>query len=407
MYTKGFRRSGGRPFRKGVPVGGRRSSGFSGGGKRKFGKKLDVSQFINKAIITEETEHFAPEHKFVDFDIDEKIKANITEKGYELPTPIQDRAIPHILRGDDVVGVANTGTGKTGAFLIPLINKVINNLNEKVLILAPTRELAQQIDTEFREFAKGARIFSVCAVGGARIDRQIRDLRRPHRFVIGTPGRVKDLAKRGCLKLSEFTALVLDEADRMLDMGFIADMREIVSKLPASRHTLFFSATVSGEIERIIKEFLKDPVTISVKTQETSQSVDQDVVRLKRGDNKIDVLEKLLANSEFDKVLIFGRTKLGVEKLAEALVKKGFKAESIHGDKNQFKRQKALELFKKSHAQVLVATDVAARGLDINGVSHVINYDLPETYEDYVHRIGRTGRAGKSGKALTFVIDNK
>ncbi|PJE73687.1 MAG: hypothetical protein COV02_01275 [Candidatus Terrybacteria bacterium CG10_big_fil_rev_8_21_14_0_10_41_10] len=190
-------------------------------------------------------------------------------------------------------------------------------------------------------------------------------------------------------------------------MGFIADMREIVSKLPASRHTLFFSATVSGEIERIIKEFLKDPVTISVKTQETSQNVDQDVVRLKRGDNKIDVLEKLLTNSEFDKVLIFGRTKLGVEKLAEALVKKGFKAESIHGDKNQFKRQKALELFKKSHAQVLVATDVAARGLDINDVSHVINYDLPETYEDYVHRIGRTGRAGKAGKALTFVIDNK
>ena len=364
---------------------------------------FDISRFINKAVITEEAPHFVPEHHFADFALDARLKQNITKKGYSDPTPIQDRTIPHILRGSDVVGIANTGTGKTAAFLLPLINKILTNKNERVLIMVPTRELAVQIGDELRGFTPGLSIFSATCVGGAGIGGQIAALRRKPQFVIGTPGRLKDLLERKALVLSSFTAAVLDEADRMLDMGFINDMRTILALLPSSRHTLFFSATLSPEIEKLIGEFLHEPVRISVKTRETAASIEQDIVRVPRGANKIDILHDLLIQPEFNKVLIFGRTKHGVEKLSKVLVQRGFRAESIHGNKTQNKRQKALDLFKRDHVQVLVATDVAARGLDIVGVSHVINYDVPATHEDYIHRIGRTGRAGKKGKALTFV----
>ncbi|MBI5078214.1 MAG: DEAD/DEAH box helicase [Candidatus Yonathbacteria bacterium] len=381
------------------------SRGFSRGGKRgaRKGQHIDISRFINKTVITEEAVVFTPEHLFKDFIIDERLKANILAKGYNMPTPIQDRVIPHILHGQDVVGIANTGTGKTAAFLVPLINKVLANPKEKVIILAPTRELAQQIEQELKGFVKGLRIFSVCCVGGAPIGRQISDLRYQNNFIIGTPGRIKDLIERKYINLAEFKSAVLDEADRMLDMGFIHDMRYMMNLMSKDRHTLFFSATLSPEIAVLIKDFLKNPVMISVKTQDTSKNVEQDVVRIKAGEDKLEVLHDLLVQPEFKKVLIFGRTKHGVEKLAVALTKKGFKAQSIHGDKNQGQRQRALDAFKRGVAQILVATDVAARGLDIAGVSHVINYDIPETYDDYVHRIGRTGRAGQKGKALTFV----
>jgi ATP-dependent RNA helicase RhlE len=272
-----------------------------------------------------------------------------------------------------------------------------------VLVMAPTRELAVQINDELRGFSTGLRMGSVCVIGGTSIGRQISELKRPWSFVIGTPGRIKDLYERKCLDLASFRTIVLDEADRMLDMGFIHDMKFLMGKMPAEHHTLFFSATLSPEINSLIASFLKNPVTISVKTQATSKNVDQDIVRIKSDKPKFEVLEELLKQPGFDKVLVFGRTKYGVEKLAKALAAKGIKAESIHGNKNHNYRLRALDLFKKSHVQVLVATDVAARGLDIDGVSHVINYDLPATYEDYVHRIGRTGRAGKTGKALTFV----
>lgn len=364
-------------------------------------------RFINKAVITEEVEHFKPEHRFADFKIDEHLKNSIISKGYTTPTPIQDRTIPHILLGADIVGIANTGTGKTGAFLIPLIQKVRLNKKEKILILAPTRELAIQIDQELKEFTRGiktgAKIFSVCCVGGANIARQIAELRYEYNFIIGTPGRLKDLVERKRIILAEFATIVLDEADRMLDMGFVNDMRFVMERMAKIRQTLFFSATVSSEIEKLIKEFLKEPVRISVKTRDTAKNVEQDVVRVSRGTNKIDVLHELLNREEFSKVLIFGRTKHGVEKLSKELVGRGFKAESIHGNKNHSKRQRALGLFKDNHAKILVATDVAARGLDIADVSHVINFDLPATYDDYVHRIGRTGRADKKGKALTFI----
>ncbi len=384
--------------------------GGFGGGRPRFGGKargskgprLDIGRFINKAVITEEVDIFVPEHSFEDFKIEEVLKKNVLAKKFANPSPIQDKIIPHILKGEDVVGIANTGTGKTAAFLIPLINKAILNPDEQVLIMAPTRELAIQIDEELKTFIKGMKIFSVCCVGGAYIGKQISELRYFNNFIIGTPGRLKDLIERRSLNLSKCRNLVLDEADRMLDMGFINDMKYVMGLMPKDRQTLFFSATLGPEIERIINDFLKSPIRISVKTQDTAKSIDQDVVRVKGG-QKLDMLHDLLIQPEFNKVLIFGRTKHGVEKLTNMLADRGFKAVSIHGDKAHAQRQRALKLFKDNTVQMLVATDVAARGLDIPNVSHVINYDLPETYEDYVHRIGRTGRADKTGKALTFV----
>ncbi len=386
------------------------SRGGRGGG---LSERIDTSRFINKVVVTEQVEHFIPEHNFTDFLVDERLKQSVLTKGYTTPTPIQDRTIPHILKGQDLVGIANTGTGKTAAFLIPLINKVILDSKQQVLIIVPTRELAIQIDDELKGFTKSillgtnpknpGRIFSVCCVGGAPIGKQIAELRYHNSFIIGTPGRLKDLVDRKMIRLSEFKSIVLDEADRMLDMGFIADMRAVMAGMPKDRQTLFFSATLSSEIEKLIGEFLREPVRISVKTQDTSKNVEQDIVRVTHAGAKLDTLHSLLNQKEFSKVLIFGRTKHGVEKLSQMLTEKGFKADSIHGDKNHGQRQRALGKFKDNQIQVLVATDVAARGLDIPNVTHVINYDIPATYDDYVHRIGRTGRGGKKGKALTFI----
>jgi superfamily II DNA/RNA helicase len=246
------------------------------------------------------------------------------------------------------------------------------------------------------------KIFSVCCVGGMSINKQISDRRYPYNFIIGTPGRLKDLIDRKRINPAIFSTIVLDEADRMLDMGFIGDMRLVMSQMAKVRQTLFFSATLSPSIEKLIGEFLKEPVRISVKTGDTARNVEQDVVRT-AGKDKLDVLRNLLAQKEFSRVLVFGRTKHGVERLSKLLIEKGFKAESIHGNKNHSKRQQALRMFKEGSVQILVATDVAARGLDIADVSHVINYELPATYDDYVHRIGRTGRGDKRGKALTFI----
>lgn len=408
MYTNfknpGFKKSFSGPKRHSFNRGGN-SSRFKRGGRQ--GERIDYARFINKATHAEEVEEFVAEHNFHDFKIDEHLKTAITSKGYGTPTPIQDKSIPHVLNGSDIVGIANTGTGKTAAFLIPLINKVLSNRNEQILIVVPTRELAIQIDEELKGFTKnlkvGPRIFSVVCVGGANIRPQIAELRYHNNFIIGTPGRLKDLIERKMIRLPQFNTIVLDEADRMLDMGFVGDMRYVMSQMPKNRHTLFFSATLSPEIEKLISEFLREPVRVSVKTRDTSKNVDQDVVKIQKGDMKINVLHDLLKKEDFSKVLIFGRTKPGVERLSRELVKKGFKSESIHGDKNHHQRQRALKSFKENQVQILVATDVAARGLDIKDVSHVINYDLPATYDDYIHRIGRTGRGNKRGKALTFI----
>jgi superfamily II DNA/RNA helicase len=364
---------------------------------------INASRFIQKAEITEKEERFVPEHSFSDFKLRGQLADNIAAKGYKDPTPIQDRIIPHVLRGSDVVGIANTGTGKTAAFLIPLIEKAMKNQGSKILVLAPTRELATQIDEEFQSFAARTRIASACCTGGASTGKQLAALRRNPAFVIGTPGRIKDFIERKAINLAAFSTLVLDEADRMLDMGFIRDVRSIVGRMPKKRHTLFFSATMSHDIERLIGEFLNEPVSISVRTRDTSKNVDQDVVKVERKGGKVEALHKLLRDPAFSKVLIFGRTKHGVEALAKILAERGFSVGSIHGNKSQSQREKTLALFKKSRMQVLVATDVAARGLDVPDITHVINYDIPATYDDYVHRIGRTGRGEKKGKALTFL----
>ncbi len=366
-------------------------------------KRIDISRYINTNTQPIEAIKYTHRHNFKDFPIGESLKVNIASKGYTTPTPIQDQIIPEILKGLDVVGVANTGTGKTAAFLIPLIHKAQVRNKEQILIVVPTRELALQINEELKSFIRKTGMRSTCTVGGSPIGRQISDLRRFNNFVIGTPGRIKDLIERKVLNLSKFNTVVLDEADRMLDMGFINDMRFMMSKMPHVRHTLFFSATVSVEIEKLIKEFLKDPVRVSVKTGETAKNIHQDIVRIKKTSNKMDTLHDLLKNKEFDKVLVFGKTKHGVQRISNALLKRGLSSTAIHGNKSQPQRQRALSDFKTNRTRILVATDVAARGLDIPDVSHVINFDIPATYEDYVHRIGRTGRINKKGKALTFI----
>jgi ATP-dependent RNA helicase RhlE len=303
-----------------------------------------------------------------------------------------------------VLGVANTGTGKTAAFLLPLIEQVLANpKTATVLIIAPVRELAQQIEKELAGFTRGMRIGYAIAIGGNPIGPQIRKLERAPHFVIGTPGRITDLIERGALPMQHFSAVVLDEVDRMLDMGFIDDVRAILNKVPEKRQSLFFSATVSPEISKLIHTFMQDPVTITVKTHATSDNVDQDIVRVGYGMEKIDVLHDLLNKPELEKVLVFGETKRGVERLTKELVTRGFKADAIHGDRSQGQRSRSIEKFKSGNTDILVATDVAARGLDIKGVTHVINYELPQSHDDYAHRIGRTGRAGKKGIALTFV----
>lgn len=371
--------------------------------RRPAERELDFTQFVKKAIQVTETEVYNPKHRFADFEMHSKLKANVAEKGYVHPTPIQDGAIPHILEGRDVIGIANTGTGKTAAFLLPLIHKTFKHKTEKVLIIVPTRELALQIEDELRVFSRGSGLNSALCIGGAHIMEQMRSLARNPSFVIGTPGRLKDLIERKKLDLSGFNNIVLDEVDRMLDMGFINDIKYLVALMRSPRQSLFFSATMPREIAELAKKFLNDPVTIAIKSRATSENVDQDVVHVTPKEEKIETLHNLLLRPEFQKVLIFGRTKHGVDKLAHRLEERGFKADSIHGDKSQPQRQRALRRFSKDEITILVATDVAARGLDIPDVTHVINYELPENYEDYIHRIGRTGRGDKKGHALTFI----
>ncbi|PIS16051.1 ATP-dependent helicase [Candidatus Roizmanbacteria bacterium CG09_land_8_20_14_0_10_41_9] len=382
-----------------------RSNGYG----RRFGNRrlpvVPIHSFIKKAAVSHEqpTIGLKPAVKFSELAIHEKLKQNIAARNYADLTPIQEKGIPEILAGKDVIGISNTGTGKTAAFLIPLIEKVIHNSSYKALIITPTRELALQIREELRKFTYQIPLYSTFCIGQSSMSNQIYDLKRNPHVVIGTPGRLKDLIERKVLRLDQFKMIVLDEVDRMLDMGFIHDIKHIISFLPEKRQSLFFSATVSPEINRLIQSFVKNPITISVKTQETTSHIRQDIVRIQPGKTKIEVLDGLLKKEDFTKVLVFGRTKFGVERLSRELFRKGFKVTSIHGNKPQNKRQQAIRMFKEDVVKILVATDVAARGLDIPNVSHVINYDLPATYEDYIHRIGRTGRADKTGTALTFV----
>ena len=398
-------RFGGSGGGSGRPQFGGGNSRFGGGARRGAPKSFsDISRFVNKAAPdTAPAEKFVPTHRFVDFGFDARITNNLTAKGYINPTPIQDRSIPFVMEGKDVVGIANTGTGKTAAFLLPLINKAITDKNMRAIIMVPTRELAQQIAVELADFSRGLGIYCALCIGGSNIARQKNDLRRNSNFVVGTPGRIQDLIRSRNLNLSNFGSVVIDEADRMVDIGFINDIKYIVSLLPQNRQSLFFSATIDGKVKEILSSFVRNPVTISVKTRDTTKNIEQKTIRVTDRNKKIEQLHDLLIQKEFEKVLVFGRTKHGVQRLSDELVKRGFKADAIHGNKKQNQRIKTLEKFKRSEIQILLATDVASRGLDIPNVSHVINYDLPESCDTYIHRIGRTGRLDKKGIALTFI----
>lgn len=383
--------------------------GFGGGRrfskpKRSFGESIDVSKFIYKPTGIHKAPVYEVQHQFSDFKFSEPISRNLVMRGFTEPTPIQDQTITHALEGRDVIGLASTGSGKTGAFLLPLIEKLAQDRHQKVLILAPTRELAMQINEELREFSHGMRLYSTVCVGGMSIYNQIQHLRRLNHFVIGTPGRLQDLADRKIIDFSEFNNIVIDEFDHMLDMGFIDAITAILKKLPTERQSLFFSATMPPRIKTIVHEFLKNPVSIDIGSGISTKNVEQDVIRVLDRRHKIVELEKLLSTKDATRCIIFVETKKEVEALYEDLHTKGLQVAYLHGDKRQRERERTLRAFKEGVFNILIATDVAARGIDVKDVSHVINYTVPQTHDDYVHRIGRTGRGGKIGKAFTFVM---
>lgn len=345
-----------------------------------------------------------PVHKtMTEFDLNPVLKENIRNKGYVTPTPIQDQAIDAILKGRDIIGTANTGTGKTAAFLIPLLHKLSQDRNQRILVIIPTRELAVQIRDELRELGRGLSVRDALLIGGAGERRQRRDLTANPHVVIATPGRLKDFIRAHHIRLSTFRNVVLDEADRMVDIGFINDIKYFISLLPQERQSLCFSATISDSVREMLIDFVHNPVQISVKKRDITHTIRQEVIRAGDTNSKVELLHDLLNKREFEKVLVFGRTKWGVQRLSDQLNKRGFKTAAIHGNKRQSQRQRVLEEFVHNKIQVLLATDVASRGLDIPDVTHVINYELPGTIEDYIHRIGRTGRADKQGTAITFV----
>lgn len=386
----------------------RSSSRGSRRARRGTGFKVNPSKYVNKNIEIIEEGVTEIRHTFNDFGLDSSLVGNVIKKGFEEPSPIQDQAIPVIMDEKDVVGLANTGTGKTAAFLLPMIHKVLRYKNQKVLIVTPTRELADQINAEFLWMSKGLRLRSAVLIGGTSIHKQKNYLRRNPEFIIGTPGRILDLWRQKLIRFSDINNVILDEADRMLDMGFVEDMEIMLAETAEEKQILFFSATMEKRIRNLIETYADNPEIISVKQRETAKGVYQDVIKVGKNDKRLHLLEELLDGEEYEyaKVLVFTNTKRRADLLRQALKRKGKKAASIHGDKSQFQRKKILDSFRNDRIDYLVATDVAARGLDINGVTHVINFDLPENYEDYVHRIGRTGRAGESGRAYTFIEEH-
>ncbi len=388
---------------------------YSNGSRNRFGGRnsrprfnrfrgtyIGHDKYISKAKLENEVNIYTPDSTFDDFGLVPALTANIKSLGYTGPTQIQSQTIPHIMQGKDLLGLSSTGSGKTAAFLIPLVNKTLLDKSQRSLIIAPTRELAVQIQQELKKFTNNMNIRHVVIIGGASIRDQISILRNNPAFVIATPGRLLDLYDRNCVDLGRFTNVVLDEVDQMLDMGFVNDIKFVVSKLSPSKQALFFSATINREAENISNSLLKNPVRIEAETRSALNNIDQDIVRI-GSNNKVDLLHDLLVKTEFEKVLIFSRTKRGADDISYELQRRGFKSEALHGNKSLGQRSKVLTSFKQSKINILVATDVAARGIDVPDISHVINFDEPDNFDTYKHRIGRTGRIGKKGVALTFV----
>lgn len=345
---------------------------------------------------------------FNELNIVEPILRAVREKGYTEPTPIQEQAIPAATQGRDILGIAQTGTGKTAAFAIPIIQQLMSGgatkgpREIKALILTPTRELAIQIDDCFNDYGRHTSLRHCVIFGGVKQGAQTRELERGMDILVATPGRLLDLITQGYIRLSAVRHFVLDEADRMLDLGFIRDVKRILPMLPTKRQTLFFSATMPDAVHKLSREILTNPLGINIAPDAPAvETVDQCLYHIEKAQKK-DLLINLLHKEVADSVLVFSRTKYGADKIAKLLCKAGIGSEAIHGDKTQGARQRALANFKSGKTRVMVATDIAARGLDIQELSMVINYDLPAEAETYVHRIGRTGRAGHSGRALSF-----
>ena len=347
--------------------------------------------------------------QFTDLGIIKPILTALTDEGYTKPTPIQQQSIPHVLKGKDLLGCAQTGTGKTAAFAIPMLQLLSqNNATNtgkrpiRALILTPTRELAIQIQDSFKVYGKNLHLKHFVIFGGVNQNPQVDAIHRGIDILVATPGRLIDLMNQGYLQLNQLEIFVLDEADRMLDMGFVHDVKRIISKIPSKRQTLFFSATMPNEIQALANSILRNPVKVEVApVSSTADTIQQSLFYVSK-ENKKDLLAHILADKSIETALVFTRTKHGADKLVKHLVKLGITAQAIHGNKTQNARQNALTNFKNRTTRILVATDIAARGIDVDELTHVINYELPEVPETYVHRIGRTGRAGNSGISFSF-----
>lgn len=346
--------------------------------------------------------------KFSELGLSDSLLKAIKRSGYEEATPIQEQTIPMVLKGQEVIGQAQTGTGKTAAFGLPIIEHVdTDNPNVQAIIISPTRELAIQTQEELFRLGKDKHVRVQVVYGGADIRRQIRNLKQHPQILVGTPGRLRDHLNRHTVKLDHIKTLVLDEADEMLNMGFLDDIEAIINQTPADRQTLLFSATMPPEIKKIGVKFMTDPTMVRIKAKElTTDLVDQYYVKA-RDYEKFDIMTRLIDVQDPDLTIVFGRTKRRVDELSRGLIARGYNAAGIHGDLSQDRRTKIMKQFKRGELDILVATDVAARGLDISGVTHVYNYDIPSDPDSYVHRIGRTGRAGHHGVSLTFVTPNE
>ncbi len=365
---------------------------------------LNPDLLIRKATLQAEEVYYSKRF-FDEMPLDIRLKENLKKKGFLKPTEIQDKTLEFLLEKRDLLGVAQTGTGKTGAFLIPIVERILKTEKKPfALIIVPTRELAIQIDKDFKSITKGLKLFSSCFIGGTNINRDIQELRRKSHVIIGTPRRILELIKHKELDLRETNSLVLDEFDKMLALGFLKEVEHITGAMHRRQHTMLFSATIDKKQLTSIQEILYNPITVKIsKNDTTGEHIDQDIIKYTKEENKFDILCELLNTKEFNKVLLFEETKKGVDYLTKQLTKFNIKAESIHGDLTQSDRLNALKNFKDGDVQVLVATDVAARGIDVSNITHVINYQIPQNFDQYIHRIGRTGRAGKQGKAFTFV----
>lgn len=346
---------------------------------------------------------------FEQLNLDQRIFNAISNCGYRNPTPIQARSIPEILSGIDLVASAQTGTGKTAAFVLPALQKICTNKSKsksaRVLILTPTRELASQITKDIKRYGKFLRINMANLIGGSSYYHQIKDLSRPIDIIVATPGRLLDHMQRKRVDLTNIEMFILDEADRMLDMGFIDDVQDIAKEISPERQTLLFSATIDNNLSHIIRKLLKNPVRVNLSQERIAPNqIKQSIYFAENISHKMKLFQDLLSNNHIFKAIIFSATKINADRLANTLISQGLKAGALHGDLKQNKRNRVVEQLRHGKIQFLVATDVAARGIDIADISHVINFDLPRTCEDYIHRIGRTGRAGKSGRAISFVM---